>query len=215
MRTFLLLFLVGCSSAKLIPNDAPDAGISSSSDASAKPQSCEYATQGFGTTPGTIVRSTLSWQGYAKGASTLSTIKATDLFDCDGSKGIRAIVFDVSAEWCPACIAEASDMHALYDQFDALGIEVITLMLQDASHAPASLDTIDRWKQKYDVSGISLCLDPQFSFQPPGSGSLNLPLTLIVDPRTMTIVKQKQGYLSAYPIKPDADAVALAKKNGG
>jgi len=206
MSLFLACF--ACSSARDM-RSLPDAASPAFDAAIA----CEYPAQGFGATPGTIVRPDLSWQGFAPNASTITAIAAKDFFDCDGSKGINAIVFDVSAEWCPACQSEAADMPKLFSQYDALGIKVVTLLIQDAANAPATVETITRWKQKYALTDVFVCADPSFSFQPSAQGSIALPLVLIVDPKTMTIVKSKQGYIAHYPLSPDADAVALAKKN--
>ena len=217
LRAFFFsgVFVLGCSSARNMSTD--DGGSSSDAGSSVVDtgvNACTYPQQNIGTSPGNTVRSSFTWDGYAAGSTQETMIASKDLFDCDGSKGINAIIFDVSAEWCPACESEAADMHSLADKYDALGIKVITLMIQDASHNPAMLDTVDRWMKMYDLKGFDVAADPGFSFQPYGSGSLNLPYNVIVDPRTMTIVKTKQGYIAAYPLSPDADAVAVAKRNG-
>ena len=57
-------------------------------------------------------------------------MSAADLFDCDGTKGINAIVFDVSAEWCAACVSEASDFKMLIPQYQMLGVKAVTLMVE-------------------------------------------------------------------------------------
>lgn len=163
---------------------------------------------------GKTVRADLSWKGFAAGSTTPSTIASMDLYDCDGSKGINAIVFDVSATWCAACQTQAADQPKLAADYDKLGVKVITLMVQDASNAPATISTAESWKQQYKLTDVAVCADPQFSFQPSASGSVSLPMTIVVDPRTMIITRISQWYLAHYPLSVDADVVALAKKNG-
>jgi peroxiredoxin len=169
--------------------------------------SCDYPAGPYGAQQGASVDADFQWK--CAGPS----IASTDLFDCDGTKGINALVFDISAEWCAACTAEAADFKTLEPQYEKLGVKVVTLMIQDASHAPATVATATAWKQKYGLT-VDVCADPKFSFQPSGSGSLNLPFTIVVDPRTMRIVHESQGYLSHYPLTPDKSILDLAKRNG-
>ena len=62
----------------------------------AGPTVCEYPAGPYGVAVGQTVPPTITWQGYAPGASSASTISIQDLFDCDGSKGIDALLFDTS-----------------------------------------------------------------------------------------------------------------------
>lgn len=64
--------------------------------AGAGPTNCEYPAGPYGVAQGATVPPSLSWQGYAPGSSTPSTISIQDLFDCDGSRGIDAIIIDTS-----------------------------------------------------------------------------------------------------------------------
>jgi thiol-disulfide isomerase/thioredoxin len=207
-RAIGMLLMVGCASgpSKGFIADDPDSGSSSHPDTGTA--SCTYPTGPFGTSPSTVVRSDVSWTCAA------NTVSASELFDCDGSKGINALVFDVSAEWCAACISEAADLKTLVPQYDMLGVKLVTLMVQDASHAPASLMTASAWKQKYNLA-IDVCADPSFALLPSGGGSVNLPVTIVVDPRSMIITHVGQGYVSHYPLTPDQAVMELVKKNQG
>ena len=60
------------------------------------PDPCVYPAGPYGVAQGQIVPPTLSWQVYAPGASSPSTLTSEDLFDCDGTKGIDVIVVDTS-----------------------------------------------------------------------------------------------------------------------
>lgn len=66
------------------------------SGAGAGPQNCTYPAGPYGVDQGEVVPPTISWQGYAPGASSPSTITMQDLFDCDGSRGIHAVIVDTS-----------------------------------------------------------------------------------------------------------------------
>jgi len=91
-------------------------------------------------------------------------------------------------------------------------VKVVTLIVQDAASAPASIATAQAWKQQYKLTDISVCVDPKFSFRPSASGSVSLPMTVLVDPRTMKIQRISQGYVAHYPVSVDADVVTLAKR---
>lgn len=204
--------IVACSSAPPgfgSPAGGKDGGGPAVEQDTGAPSSCDYPTTNYGSQVGANVQGSFNWSCAGP-----SMVEAMDLFDCDGSKGINALVFDVSAEWCAACVAEAADFKTLEPQYAKLGVKVVTLMIQDAAHAPATAATASAWKQKYGLS-VDVCADPKFSFQPSGSGSLNLPYTLVVDPRTMRITHVSQGYLSHYPLAPEKAIVDLAKKNRG
>lgn len=66
------------------------------SGAGAGPQNCTYPPGPYGVGQGEIVPPTISWQGYAPGGSSPTTITTQDLFDCDGSRGIHAVIVDTS-----------------------------------------------------------------------------------------------------------------------
>jgi hypothetical protein len=213
-RALCILFVLGCSSApRDFGSDAgvpvPDSGNPVTNDLCA----AGYPAGPYGTGAGKVVNPGLSWKGYLPGASAVSTFTPNDLWDCDGSKGIDAIIFDVAAEWCAACQSQASSTPQLVSQYATLGIDAITLVVQDASSAPATTATALDWRTQYGLTGITVAADPAFSFAPLNQTSVDLPVTIIVDPRTMKIVKVKQGYIAAYPVQPDADAVSIAKKN--
>jgi len=208
-------FIFGCSSGPRFGNDdaavpEPDAGTTQTNDLCA----AGYPAGPYGTGVGKIVNPGLAWKGYLPGSSTVSTFTPNDLWDCDGSKGINAIIFDVAAEWCAACQSQAANTPQLVSQYAALGIDAITLVVQDATTAPATTATALDWRTQYKLTGITVAADPSFSFAPLNQTSVDLPVTIVVDPRTMTIRKVSQGYIAAYPIQPDAEAVSIAKKNG-
>jgi hypothetical protein len=228
------LLLVGCSSATTEPWEgstkdagggapsassrdaapAPDAG-SPSAEAAAAPEAaaeCVYPPGPYGQQVGDIVDPSLSWQGYAPGASTPSTIVASAFYDCDGKKGVRAILFDESALWCGACVDQAMAVAPLTSSWSQEGIAYVTLVFEDASEQPATTATALTWEQEFGLGQTFTVADPADSLTKfgvdPSSGAVNaFPTDVVVDPRTMKIVA----------VQPD-DAVgtvtALAQQNG-
>jgi hypothetical protein len=59
---------------------------------------CEYPAGPYGVAEGQTVPPMLTWQGYAEGPSSdgVVTITMSDYFDCDGTKGIDALMVDTS-----------------------------------------------------------------------------------------------------------------------
>jgi hypothetical protein len=148
----------------------------------------------------------LTWQGYLPGSTTIATLHATDLFDCDKSRGINAIVFDESATWCGACQQEAGDLEGqMTSAWKTEGVFFVTLMCQDANGNPATTDTASQWKSAYGLNDIAVVSDPNASFLQNTGG---LPTNVLVDPRTMKIVSSSEGYGG-----PDPAVDQLAQKN--
>ncbi len=225
---FAAAFLFACSDAAPIvtddsgsppPTDDASAPADDSStptpdaaDASTITPSCTYPKGPYGVGLNTVLDPNSSWQGYAANDTQVTTLKMSDLFDCDGSKGINAIMIDVSAGWCAACETQAHDEGQLTSQYDAVGVKSITLLIMDAAEAPATTGTALDWRTTYKLDDVGVYADPSFLLQP-NEQSIGLPITYIVDPRTMKIVSGTEGYGSTYPPQPNAAALALAQKN--
>jgi hypothetical protein len=240
----LVVPVLGCSSNAAAPTTPEtDAGIADSSaapvdsgpadtgsdDASDASSSCVYPAAptgpdgGYGVEVGSVLPPTLQWQVYAPGATTPTVLKATDLYDCDGSKGINAIVFDSSGQWCIACQYEAGNIQNWLSStgpnagnWTALGVTFITLVIQTNSYEPASIVTADQWRTQFNLTDIYVGADPGVSF-PTGS----LPHNLLVDPRTMKVTNdfETDDYDAAGDDDagtgeaPDPFVAKLAKKN--
>jgi hypothetical protein len=148
----------------------------------------------------------LTWQGYLPGGTTVATLKATDVYDCNKTKGINAIVFDESATWCAACQQEAQDLQAqMTSDWKAKGVYFATLMCQDANGGPATTQTASDWKNTYGLKDVAVVADPNCTFVQSTGG---LPTNALVDPRTMKIVSSSEGYGG-----PDPAVDQLAQKN--
>jgi hypothetical protein len=86
----------GGAATTVAATGAGGAGSSTNTGAGAGPTVCEYPAGPYGVDSGQILPPTLSWSGFAPGSSAASTFTAEDLFDCDGSRGIHAVVVDTS-----------------------------------------------------------------------------------------------------------------------
>jgi thiol-disulfide isomerase/thioredoxin len=186
---------------------AMDSGVSSGG--------CPYPSGPYGTAVGDVLDPTLVWQVYAPGATTPSTLRISDLLDCDGKKGINAVVFDTSAQWCVACQAEAQSIPAWVGSTGAgagdwtsLGVRFVTLIIQNDAYEPATIVTAQQWRAMFDLTSIYVGADPNASL--PADA---LPHNLLVDPRTMKISQDLDNDDSAGTPQADPAVAALAKKN--
>lgn len=172
---------------------------------------CEYPKQGFGNKLGGIVKPGLKWEGFPEMSDTASTVLMEDYYDCDGSKGINAVLVLTSATWCGACQEEATELKgtgATFAKWEEMGIKVITLMIEDVNQGQAAtVTTAEKWKKQFKLLN-AVVADPKFSFAPPTGGSIGLPYQVLIDPRTMTIVDVQEGYSGQYTSTLD-----LATKN--
>jgi hypothetical protein len=166
----------------------------------------------YGKEIGDTVSNVYKWEGYAEGttdAAQTSTISIESYLDCDGSKGINALMIATSGEWCGNCQAEASELNAnMQNKWEAMGVRVLTLMAQDINYDPATIETAFTWKSKFNLDTTAVGVDPPISFAPAGGGSIGLPLIVVIDPRTMKIVHKQEGYSPSHP-----ELEALAAQN--
>jgi hypothetical protein len=161
---------------------APDTGV----DAGSK---CPYPAGPYGVDVTNVLDPTIQWDAYLPGATAPTTLKMTDLYDCDGSKGINAIVFDSSAQWCVACQYEAGNIPAWlsgtgpgHGNWSALGVRFVTLVVQTNSYEPATITTAEQWRNLFNLSAITVTADPGDTFPTP-----SLPHNILVNPRTMRV----------------------------
>jgi len=214
-----MLLAAGCSSGNSASNgnnNNADSGTEDSGDNGdagddGPTSNCIYPSGPYGTTVGKVIDPSLTWQGFVPGATTVSTIKITDLYDCDGSKGINAIVLDDGAQWCVACQSVAPSipdwMSPKGENWTKLGVGYLNLITQNNDYEPATITIAQQWRTMFNLTPIFVVADPNFSF--PASG---LPHSMLADPRTMKIVRDMDtDTLNADGSDPQV--TDLAKKN--
>ena len=181
MRAVLahLLLVAACSSG-------PGGGFGSGA--------CAYPSGPYGTDVGDVVDPSLSWKGFVDSGSAPTTVSITDYYDCDGSKGVQALLLDESASWCGDCVAEAEQIGPLLGTtWKNDGVRVVTLVAQDAQTAPGTLDAALSWRDHFALSTGAVCADPGWTMRrwgpaAHGAGDNGFPTNALVDPRTMKIV---------------------------
>jgi hypothetical protein len=166
----------------------------------------------YGKQIGDTVSNAYKWEGYAEGttdSTQSSSISIESYHDCDGTKGINALMIVESAVWCPNCKTEAGQLNAnMQNKWEAMGIRVLTLMAEEIDKSPATLETAFAWKTEYNLMSTAVGIDPGITFTPPGATMLGLPLIVVIDPRTMKIVHTQEGYSSTH-----YELEALAEQN--
>jgi hypothetical protein len=150
----------------------------------------------------------LTWQGYRENSSTVETISITDYFDCDGSKGIHAVMFATQSWYCGGCQQEASALEGEMASWGPQGIKVGVMLLTGSSDYGATTGDALEWKNQWGLQSVAVVADPGASLMPAYADSV--PQQSVVDPRTMQVVFLEAGYSGYYP-----ELLALAQQNGG
>ncbi len=196
-----------CGEPGSIPPTPPDSGGGSGGTSPAPPPEsgggspgiggsggsvCTYPTGPFGTQVGSTLAPGLKWQGYRADSGQVEEISIQDYFDCDGAKGVNALLLIQAALWCGACQSEAEELNdRIASGWSAKHIAVLSLVIEDQWGSPASVAQALSWKQAFDAKGWGVVADPDFTFA--ANGSNGLPLVIVVDPRTMKVMKKSEG----------------------
>lgn len=77
-----------------------------------------------------------------------TTGASVKLSDYKGS----VIVLDVSTQWCEWCQADAPQLQALYSQFQAQGLKVVTVLSEDDNQNQASQAVLQSWASTYGLT---------------------------------------------------------------
>lgn len=176
----LVATVAGCSSGS--------GGPSTTGGAAA----CTYPSGRYGVQLGAVVDPSLQWRCYVDDGTTTTTVAMSDLFDCTGAKGVRAILLQQAATWCGDCVREAQQVGPLASgAWKDEGVRVVTLVAQDQQEQPATLDTALTWRNEFSLTTGVMCADPAWTMRrwgvASGGGDNGFPTNVIVDPRTMRI----------------------------
>ncbi len=90
------------------------------------------------------------------------------------------------------------------------GGRIITALIENASSGPSTQASADTWINAYKCQN-DISIDPKKTIFPPTGGTIGLPYNIMIDPRTMQIVKIMQGDGAVV----DAEFNKLITKNGG
>jgi hypothetical protein len=140
-----------------------------------------------GASMGKTLKQTLSWQGFKEYSSTAGNHSIEEFYDCDGSKGINALLFITATATCGICKAEAKNLEAKMAAWEPMGIKVVSLILY-----PSGISGAEAWKTSYGLTKSSIFSDkmpPSMAY----SSTIGTPLHTIVNPRNMQVVYTQMG----------------------
>jgi hypothetical protein len=190
-----VVLLAACGSSSSSGYDPAPAPPADSGAPSADPGPTDYPRGPYGMEEGNVFPD-VTLQGYHAAAGAWTTIKLKDYYDADGSRGIRGLYLTIAAPWCEACVAEGKTLPDRYaNEYKAKGARFLAAVAQDDAHQPATQKTVDDWisvfKTNYDIAADgSLQTAPKNS---QGGGSIALPYSYVIDPRTMRIAQINSG----------------------
>jgi hypothetical protein len=174
----LLLLAALCSACGSNAPEVPKELLATDSGCSAP----DYPSAGLGHEPGGVVANAC-FVGYrapervVPSAQHRETIAFSDYYDPAGSKGVSLLLINTAAIWCMA----------------------LSTLFQDAKSEPASIEDVERWIANFHTN-FPMVADPGLQLDGYASSDL-APLNLVVDPRSMKILRKfvgNQGTLWPY-----------------
>jgi hypothetical protein len=203
-----LLALTGCGGGADAPTqqdyDHGNDVVGATSPESPNFVAAPYPGAPFGTQLGSVIDNFdfLGWHEpvtRAYDTNAFEKVQLSDFYDPDGSKGIKAIMINVSAVWCSVCKAEyagqidGKSLDAHYQEYAPKGVVFIGALFEDASNPPkpATPQNLQSWGDKYNVS-FPMVLDPGFKFGAFFTADAT-PMNLVIDARTMKITGKVLG----------------------
>lgn len=142
----------------------------------------------------------ITMKGYKLGQQPWTDIAIQDYYDPDGSRGVYAIYYVISAEWCVPCQEEAKMLPGFYTNlYHPRGAAFMTGVFENAAHKPSDQATVDRWLAKSGIN-FDIGADSDAQAMPTDSGA-GIPRNYIINPRTMQIYRINTG------VNPDATTI--------
>ena len=183
------LSALGCgSNAPQVPKEL----LESQSGCSAP----DYPTSGFGTEEGDVVENEC-FVGYrapdrvSPSAAHRETVAFSDYYDPAGTKGVSLLLINTAAVWCTACVSEHGTLPDHAAELGPKGLVVFSTLFQDAKRDAASLEDLERWIENFHTN-FPMVADPELLLQDYALVSL-APLNMVVDPRSMKILRKYVG----------------------
>src|SRR5690606_32466649 len=139
----------------------------------------------YGGEVGETLPLSLSWQGYRPGAATLSTLSAAELFDCDGTRRIHAVLFVTAQFGCAPCYEISVRLDEQMERWE--GVHVAILLANDPAGAAPGAASAKLWQEELAITRLGIYADPAWSLVV--GDSVGTPMLTLVDPRTMQVVQ--------------------------
>jgi len=156
----------------------------------------DYPSEGLGSEPGSVVANAC-FVGYRAPdrvqptAEHRETLAFSDYYDPVGTKGVSLLLINTSAIWCMACVDEHRTMPEHQAELGPQGLVILSTLFQDAKRDPASLDDVERWIANFHTN-FPMVADPDIQLDRYASSDL-APLNMVVDPRSMKILRKYVG----------------------
>lgn len=156
----------------------------------------DYPTDGVGQETGDVVENKC-FVGYrapdrvAPSEPHRETIAFSDYYDPAGTKGVSLLLLNTAAIWCSACVAEHGDLPARATELGPQGLVIVSGLFEDGQKRPASIEDVERWIANFHTN-FPMVADPYLYLGPYASTDL-APLNMVVDPRTMKILRKYVG----------------------
>lgn len=149
-------------------------------------------------------------EGLVEGSSERVTVAIEDLRDCDGRRGVHAVLFIVARSSCATCRREAETLREDAAGWAEHGVRTVVLL---------ESGDVAAWRSTYGLDAVAILADPAGTLrlpEPPADGGglsstpNGTPLFVVLDPRTGVITDRHLG--ADYDF---ASLLALAEANGG
>jgi hypothetical protein len=156
----------------------------------------DYPSEGIGYEPGDVVANAC-FVGYRAPARVepvephRETLAFSDYYDPAGTKGVSLLLINTAAIWCMACVDEHRTLPEHVSELEPQGLVVLSTLFQDAKREPASLDDVERWIANFHTN-FPMVADPGLQLDGYASSD-SAPLNMVVDPRSMKILRKYVG----------------------
>lgn len=156
----------------------------------------DYPTEGLGSEPGSVVANAC-FVGYRAPdrvqptAEHRETLAFSDYYDPAGTKGVSLLLINTSAIWCMACVEEHRTLPDHQSELGPQGLVILSTLFQDGARDPASLEDVERWIANFGTN-FPMVADPDIQLERYASSDL-APLNMVVDPRSMKILRKYVG----------------------
>lgn len=156
----------------------------------------DYPKDHFGTEPGDVARNAC-FTGYrapdrvAPTAAHRETVALSDYYDPAGTKGVSLLLLNTAAIWCSACVAEHGSLPERAAELGPRGLVIVSTLFQDGKREPADMGDLERWIQNFQPN-FPMVADPDLELGAYASPD-SAPLNMLVDPRSMKILRKYVG----------------------
>jgi hypothetical protein len=155
-----------------------------------------YPSEGVGTEVGDVAKNAC-FVGYrapdrvAPSEAHRETVALSDYYDPAGTKGVSLLLVNTAAIWCSACVAEHGTLPERAAELAPEGFVVLSTLFQDGQRNPADMSDLERWIENFGPN-FPMVADPDLQLGVYASPD-SAPLNMLVDPRSMKILRKYVG----------------------